>query len=126
MKKITTSTMSIFLDRNDILRINILENVEIDIKEAIKNCGAIIEAADNKRSLIIVNTASNWTITTAARIYFVQENVFKRTIAIAFVTNSLSSRLVVNFFMKLHTISLPMKSFPHEEKAVEWLKTFKE
>jgi len=122
---ITTNSISIHLDHGALLRITLLEGAEIDIEETIKNCSAILKVAAGKKRLILVNANADWAITTEARAYFVRENILERTIAMAFVADKLPKRLIVNFFIRLHKTSIPIKLFSKEEKALIWLKSFK-
>ena len=44
--------------------------------------------------------------------------------AIGFLSDSLSKRLVANFFVSMNKDKIPMRFFPNEQDAFEWLSQF--
>jgi len=45
-----------------------------------------------------------------------------RCIADAFIVKNLAERLILNFYIKVHTKSTPVKSFTTTDSALEWLR----
>lgn len=125
-KKIETSTI-IFEIKDDIIYIIIKADVDMDldaIKEAVE---ARIKIQDNKKMLTLVDNRGIWQITKEANEYSSSKEVAELSIATAVLSDSsLPKRLMANFFIKFNKLHCPTKLFSSEEKAIEWLNTFKD
>ncbi|MFI5164384.1 MAG: hypothetical protein ACHQHP_03955 [Bacteroidia bacterium] len=114
------------LDDEGILRIRIKEGAEIDLKETELSFEVYRKLGCNKNNKVLklVDGRPFFTMDDDA-----QKLSAKRSkdffIASALVNNSLSVRLLYNFFNVFHKQPVPFKMFPDEEKALKWLRSFK-
>jgi hypothetical protein len=70
--------------------------------------------------LVIIGKYTN--VSPEARELAANKELSKNRTSLAFVTDSLAHKLVVNFFIKFNRPSTPTKLFTDEEEAIRWLK----
>ena len=123
--KIETKFSEIWIDEEGILHLKIKENAEIDLEE-VRKCFKIYEnlGCRENKVLQLIGGATFFSFDTDAQKYAAQygKDFF---IAAALVNNSLSIRILFNFFNSFFKHNVPFKMFPTEEKALQWLRTFR-
>jgi hypothetical protein len=124
-KKIETSTIVLEI-KEDIIYIIIKENADIDSQAIIEAVEARKKLQENKPFLAFVDNREMWQLTKEANDYSVSKEVGELSIAMAVLSDSsLPRRLIANFFIRINKSHCPTKLFNSEEKAIEWLNTFK-
>jgi hypothetical protein len=118
-----TSICEISLDDDNILRVTVLKEGEMDLDE-VKKCFEVYRSlgCDRKKALQLLDFTVPAIITKEARDYvdLMAPDFF---IASAVVTQSLPVRIIVNFCMRFFNPAVPLKMFVNEEDARTWLKT---
>lgn len=121
-----TSVCHIYRRSDDVVKIEIKEDAEIDIAES-REMFEIIKSLSKSRKdlLVLVITSKSSSVTKEVREFSGTEEASEPTLAEAIVTTSLPQKIVVNFIIKFHKPKRFMKMFNDEEEAVRWLYSFK-
>ena len=135
-KKIDQSKqLEFWLDEHDILTIRVADEnakvIEVNMEEALYSLGVQkrISEEKGKKILVLSNLTSLTKISKEVRDFAktpAGREVDNYVLAYAFVASNLWSRMIGNMIMSLFKHGYPMKIFPTEEKAIEWLLTQKE
>lgn len=124
-EKIKTKSCEIWLDNEGFLILKLDDRCEMDLEE-VKDCFEAYKklgcGPDNK-VLQLIDTRGESSMTHEART-FVSEIASQFFIASAIVSNSLSIRLIVNFFNQFYKNLVPFKMFNNEAEARKWLRSF--
>ncbi|MFI5205071.1 MAG: hypothetical protein ACHQF2_11300 [Flavobacteriales bacterium] len=120
-KKINTRYHEIWIDETGVLRVVTTESCEVDLEEAMA-CFAVYEKLGCKenRTVQLLDARVGVTITKEARDYAAKRGPFY-FMASAIISDSLTTRLMVNFFVKLYPDTVPFKMFSNEADALKWL-----
>lgn len=126
LEQFETSICYIYRRSDDVVKIEIKEDVEIDIAES-REMFEIVKSFSKSRKdlLVLVITSKSATVTKEVREFSGTEEASEPTLAEAIVTTSLPQRLVVNFIIKFHKPKRFMKMFNDEDEALKWLYSFK-
>ncbi|MGZ4059110.1 MAG: DUF7793 family protein [Bacteroidia bacterium] len=124
MNKVRTSVAEMFIDDDGILRFKMLEGAHITLEKIKEYYEAGNRLAGNKKVLVLIDGQLNYTITDEAKKYSASAEAVQNRIAVAFVTNSVANRLVINLYIKFDKPVVPTKMFSSEAAALKWLKTF--
>ncbi|MGB0887429.1 MAG: hypothetical protein ACPGSL_04850 [Vicingaceae bacterium] len=80
----------------------------------------------NKPMLCLIDTRSVFQVSKESSAYGASKEVSELSIAMAILTgSSLATILIGNFFIKFNKPLIPTKMFKQEEKAIQWLNSFK-
>ena len=119
-------TASIFLDEFGHVRFKFKTNVKVELHDAQEYVGIIEELCQGSKKCIILDTRETFASATAEARRFIgadpKATQFRK--ANALILDSLSVRLIGNFYMKLETPNHPVKIFTDETKALAWLAGF--
>lgn len=124
-QKIETKTSVIWIDDEGILRLKIKPNSELYLDD-VKECFLIYEQLGCKENKVLQLMD--------AKVYFYMDDDAQKYaaevgkdffIASAIVNNSIAIRLLVNFFNTFYQHGVPFKLFGDEEKALRWLRKFR-
>lgn len=123
--KIRTPFNEIWFDAEGILHVRATEQGEIDLDE-VKACFEVYEKLGCRQNKVLqlMDARIGLTIAKEARDYAAREGV-NYFIASAIVSDSLSVRLVVNFFNMFYKHKVPFKLFRNEKEALKWLRKFR-
>jgi hypothetical protein len=124
MNRIRTSVAEMFIDSDGILHIKILEGVHVTIEKSKEYYNVSNQLLEGKKALVLVDGSAKFTITKEAKAYGAGIEIAENRIAVAFVTNSLVNKVMVNCYIKLYKPIVPTQLFSSEENALKWLKTF--
>jgi hypothetical protein len=125
LKEFHTDVSLIQLRSDGIVKIQIMDNIEIDIIASRKIFEVVRSLATKKELLVLVIGGNGSTTTREAREFAGSDEASSVTIAEAVVTSSLPQRILVNFLLKFYNPKREMKLFNHEEDAVKWLYGYK-
>jgi hypothetical protein len=123
--KIITRTSEFWKDENGIVWSKPLKGACIDLEDCVDNILVLKRFCSNGACLKIVDSRNSWSITKEAQEYAERADSPMRTIARAVIVNSLTTTVLKNFFLKFNKPELPLKIFNSQEKAIEWLLSFK-
>lgn len=112
---------------NMILFFRVNQDQFIDEDEMKEMLGYAEEFVGPVRHYALVDFGGSLSSTSEARkMYSEAPFILQYRIADAFLVNSLSVRMVANFFIKVTRPATPTRIFNTEAKAIEWLKQLKE
>ena len=118
---IETRSNKIWLDKNGILRIEVLPNITVTKADSIVDIAAGKKLAGDS-ALVLVDIRNAFAIEREARQVLADQ---KDGIAVALLVKSPLSKILTNFFLGLNKFTLPTRMFTSEEGAIEWLKGIK-
>ena len=124
MNKVVTSVSEMYIDDDGILRIKILPGAKMTIdtlKEYLETSSKLL---NGKKALVLVDGSADYEITEEAKAYGSSKEVTDTRIAIAYVTKSISNKLMFNLYLSVYKPAVPTKMFSSENSGLKWLKTF--
>lgn len=125
MRIINCDISKVSLLSEDTLYIDILPDIEFEIKDYNQLMDAALEIGKGKKFYNLINvgeyTTPNHEVRTASS--SVEGSIYK--LADAFIINSTPQKIIANFYMMFHKPSVPTRFFNSEEKAIEWLNEIK-
>lgn len=126
LRTINTAKDSIWIDRNDFIRIKTNEGFEFDAKDlerqfdTYKNLGA-----DRKqKKMLLIDASHDYVMSKDARELLVA-NLRDHFNATAIVSRSFTTRLLLNYLHSFYEFRIPLKVFETEKEATEWLKQYR-
>lgn len=117
------STISLTIDAHILIQIK--ENQEIDLPEIEEINAAKNKLAQSKPYTVIFATPQIGNISIEAMRLSASKKVYHNAIAKAIIANSLSSRIIGNFFIKMIKPPAPTKLFKTIDEATVWLNQMK-
>lgn len=113
---------SISLIESQIVKIEVHEDAEIDLPEAIDMRQSALQLVGNKKFAILFDANHRGHITPEAREQFACKEYTDVRIGAAIVTNSLANKIIGNFFIKFNKPATPTRIFSDQDSAVVWLR----
>lgn len=111
--------------RNDgIIEVRCGEDYCYDVKDLKELIGAYKELTDNGCAPLLHLMGKYTSITKEAREYGGTNEATKHSKAEAYVLESLSQRIIGNFYLKFNNPQVPTRFFNNSRGAEIWLKTF--
>mgnify|MGYP000318413225 CR=1 FL=1 len=123
----THKSGTIHLDENDIICFNSTAGEIYDDQDLILMLDIMEKASSDSPFLLLMNSNGfEFLMTKEARNLF---NTYDKAIQLikaeAVVINSTSTKILYNLLTKIHKPKFPFKAFTEEQKAREWLSTFR-
>lgn len=109
---------------HEIISVFIKPNMEFEISDVDDISDSIEKLREGKEALILVDVSENTTGNSEVREYSASHGAINFAKAIAYVTNSLAQKIVVNFFIILYRKHKPVRMFTSKKEAIDWLKNF--
>ncbi len=113
---------TISLIETQIVKIEVHEDAEIDLCEAIDMRKKAVQLVGDKKFAILFDANHRGHITPEARELFASKEYTDVRIAAAIVTNSLANKIIGNFFIKFNKPVTPTRIFSDQDSAVVWLR----
>lgn len=124
MNKTTTSVAEMHIDEDGILRIKILPGSTLTLQAVKEYFDATTILLNGRKALILFDGSGDFTITEEAKAFGSSDEVVKTRIAIAYITKSITNKLMFNLYLSVYKPSVPTKMFSSEESGLKWLKSF--
>jgi len=125
LNKIETSIAYFYIE-NDILFMRSKKDADITLEANIESVDARKKLQNGKKMLVLIDTRNVWQVTNEARAYATTKEVEDLSIAMALLPGlNITTILIASFFIKFNKPSIPTKLFKSEDKAIEWLNSFK-
>ena len=99
---------------------------EISLEDAKEMVAAGRDLIEGIRRPILTDISDVKSVTRQAREHFASEEAERNCLASGVVVSSPVSRAIGNFFLGMLKHSFPVKLFDSHEKALEWLKRFRQ
>lgn len=124
MKKIELKNSTVSLLEEGIIHIHIKRGSEFELTDAVQAVEAEGTLGGKKKYPVLIDCGEFASVDKEARIFSAspESKIYTLAEAIAFV--SLGHKLVADFYIKHNKPSVETKSFPTNEEAIAWLKTF--
>lgn len=113
---------TISLIEPQIVKIEVHEDAEIDLREAIDMRKKAVQLVGDKKFAILFDANHRGHITPEAREQFACKEYTDVRIGAAIVTNSLANKIIGNFFIKFNKPATPTRIFSDQHAAVIWLR----
>jgi hypothetical protein len=120
---INTRTAKISFISDEILRVDVLQDTEVEEEDARENYLACKKLAGEKKMAILIDSRVRTTATKEARDFSASPLVSHTVIARAILTNSMAVKLLGNFYIRFHKPISPTQLFIEEKEAIQWLQT---
>ncbi|MCO6499940.1 MAG: hypothetical protein J5I47_06115 [Vicingus serpentipes] len=120
------TSIAYFYIEDEILFMRSKKDADITLRATIESVNARRQLQNGKKMLMLVDTRDIWQVSSESRAYSTKKRVEDLTIAMALLPGSnMTTILIANFFIKFNKPSIPTKLFKTEDKAIEWLNSFK-
>lgn len=126
MKEIILKTATLQLDKSGILWVSYHKEVEMTPEDAKMHIDAVVRLCEGKKRPFLIDTRNahgSYSLAAMRKIAKDPKIVDVRK-AQAIIIDSLSNRLLANFYIKFQKPQNPIKIFEKEEEAIQWLKQF--
>lgn len=124
MNKAETSIAEMHIDEDGILQIKIKKNAHLTIEKIKEYFDVANKLLDGKKALVLFDATEDYTTTENAKAFGQTEEATKYRIAIAYITKSITNKLMFNLYLKVYKPKVPTKMFSNKENGLKWLKTF--
>ena len=124
MNKVITSVAEMHLDEDGILRIRILPGVNVTLLAMKEYLEASDKLLNGKKALVLFDGSEEYKITEEAKAFGSAEAVANTRIAIAYITKSITNKLMFNLYLSVYKPTVPTKMFSSAESGIKWLKSF--
>lgn len=124
MQAVTTRTVQMYLDeKNEILFITVLPDAEFTLENTRHDREVSLRLTVSKKVKVLIDGNCNFSSTTEGLAYAASPDANSNRKAVAFVSDSLASSMIANFFKNFNKPGLPYSIFKTREEALSWLKT---
>jgi len=125
LDKIETSTATYYIE-DDILFMRKKQDADLTLEASVEGVEIRKKLQNGKPMLTVIDTRKVFQVSREAREYGARKEVEELSIAMAIIPGtSLAATIVGNFFIKFNKPTVPTRIFKSEEKALEWLKSYK-
>ncbi len=121
MNSITTRTATITLEKENFVRMTMLEGVYLELKDMKDNHQAENEIANHQPHVILIDTSLNSMSSDEARKFTAGEEPTKYRIALALLFDGLAGRIVAKSLINTYQPKVPTMKFDNEVEAIKWL-----
>lgn len=123
MPKITTSVAYHYIEE-DVLHIVFKDGADVSLDDMKESKKARLQLQQNNCMKVLVDSRGVFNISKDARAYAAEERHAKMSKAMAIISDSLPTRLLINFFINFNKPNTPTKLFNSRENALLWLKQY--
>jgi hypothetical protein len=124
MKEAYTTTASMVLGDDGILRITIKEGASVQLEDAKNHYRVTQRLLNDQKGLVLLDGRANYSISIEAKAYIREMNA-KTRIATAVLVGSRTSKHLTNFVLSFSGSPVPTRSFTDKQEAENWLLGFK-
>ena len=118
-----TKTTTITINNEGILYLTAKPGEKIDGEEAKNICNAVKEITKGEKVLEVL-VGFNFSTANNAALKYASEHGKESYIASAMIVNSISTKILFNFFKNFFKYEVPFKLFTKEKDALNWLRKF--
>ena len=126
MDPIETRTATVSLIKENFVKMVMKQDVLLDLEDMQENHEAENRINNHQPHVILIDTRNNSISTDEARKFSASEEVAQYRIALAFLFDGLSGRIVANSYLNLYHPKMPTQKFTDEKEAVQWLESILE
>jgi hypothetical protein len=119
---IQTPTADISLIDEHVLLVSVRDGMTIDVQQLWENFNATVELNPAADYPVIFETQGFVSITKEARELAASREMAKDVAAMALIVNTMATRILANFYLKVNKPMRPTRMFTDMQKAIEWCK----
>ena len=124
MKEAYTTTATIVLDEDGILRITIKKNAKIELADAENHFIVTKRLLGGKKGIVFLDAREPHTVSSAAR-KFGSDNYESSRIATAVLVSGSTIKYLSNIILYLQKPKTPVRMFTDMDEAIGWLKSLR-
>jgi hypothetical protein len=125
MPKVKTRTAEIYLDKDLILHIVMLNDVIIDYEDALDNFLVVKQLVKDRSFVKLIDIRCKCRFEAKAKRFLDTKDVQGKTLCRAILINNSVKKVTLNYFLKFNSQKVLTKFFTEYDEAVTWLKGFK-
>lgn len=126
MNSITTRTAILTFEKLHFVRMTMLEDIYLDLKDMQENHEAENRITNNQPHVVLIDTRLNSMSSDDARKFSSGDQPLKYRIAVALLFKGLAGRIGANSLITNYKPKVPTERFNDEVKAIEWLNSMLE
>ncbi len=123
MNSITTRTAIVTLKKEGFVRMTMLEDAYLDLKDMQDNHLAEQKVANYNPHVILIDTRNNSMSSDEARKFTAGEEPVKYRLALGLLFKDLPGRIGANSLINMYQPKVLTEKFNNESKAIEWLES---
>jgi hypothetical protein len=112
----------VYVLAKNIYKLKLQSNIELDANDAIEIRSNFLSLSNGKKWGVLVDAENFFSTTSEFRQLSASKEYTDLRLALAIVTNSMATKIIGNFFIKVNKPASPTKLFSNEKQAFEWLK----
>jgi hypothetical protein len=112
----------VYVLAKNIYKLKLQSNIELDANDAIEIRSNFLSLSNGKKWGVLVDAENFFSTTSEFRQLSASKEYTDLRLALAIVTNSMATKIIGNFFIKVNKPASPTKLFSDEKQAFEWLK----
>jgi len=109
---------------SNILFITLKDGVFIEVEDVLEIKKINLDLTKGKEYALVFETGNYTSVSKEAREIMTAKSVEKGRLATAFIINSLSQRMLGNFYIQMNKPKVPAKLFTKKEEALKWVKKY--
>ncbi|HRG01272.1 MAG TPA: hypothetical protein PKZ75_09160 [Bacteroidia bacterium] len=126
MPKVKTRTAEIYLDKDLILHIVMLNDVVVDYEDALDNFLVVKRFVKERHCCKLIDIRCKCHFEAKAKQFLDTKDVQGKTLCRALLINSSVKKITLNYFLKFNSQKVPTKFFTEYNEAISWLKSYKQ
>lgn len=123
-RTVRSSVAEVSVREEGLVSVKAFSNAEIDIDEAKEYYSMVAYLSMNKPHCTVIDITGVAYVSSEARKYLQEKSTeWGKTIAVALVTNSFTSKMIANFFVTVNKPNYPIRIFSDVLVANQWAKS---
>lgn len=124
LKKETKSSIIVFNAEEGFLRVSSKAVEEISLADTRYDFEIAADMVEHKRTPVLADSRNYTHFTSEIRDFYASKEMAQNISAMAILISSLPTRIIGNFFIKIHKPYYPTQLFTSEEEAAKWLRKY--
>jgi len=121
IEKIELNKVFVELLAPNLVLLSLKDNITIEVEDIIEIKDINTKLTNGNNYGLITNSGNYTSISNEARKLTANKEMEGKRIAMSIIINSLSQRMLVNFYLKINKPSIPTKSFSNLKDSREWI-----
>ena len=121
LKEETKNSIIIFKPEEGFLRVTAKPDSCIELADAMYDFEIGMKMVNGKPTPVLADTRNFSEHGDDVKSFYASKELAKHISAMAILIDSLPTRLVGNFFIKINEPHVPTKLFTHQEEAIKWI-----
>ncbi len=114
----------LFYREDGVMEVHVFPNTDVDEKDVQNLVETSLQMTENQKVPVLIFIGEFSSFSKKAREFTANPEKERATLAIAYVTNNMAHKLIINFLLKVNKPKKPISMFTNERDALSWLKSF--